>query len=96
MTPQVLRDSWILDWLEKNFCADSLNQDFHEAYHARFPEYKRRETNWGAQPVAQAMRDLSRLAASGILETGRINLAANWQPGFPKSVISYSLPRNGR
>jgi len=94
MTHKAEREQWILDWLKQHYCADAVNQDFHEAYHQRFPEYVRRETYWGAQPVAQAQRDLARMAQAGVLERGPVSLGANWQPGFPKWVCSYSLPRN--
>lgn len=93
MTNKAERWAWIEDWLRRdgNYCADVVNQDFHEAYHARFPEYKRKEHVWGAQPVAQAQRDLAAMAAAGLLSVGRVNLGANWQPGFPKWVNGYML-----
>lgn len=98
------RQTWVLGWFSgkhapagtSNYCADSLNEHFHEAYHLAFPEYIRKETAWGAQPVAQAMRDMADLAGDGILTRGRIGLGGgNWQPGFPKWVWSYSLASQG-
>lgn len=93
------REDWILKWFRgtdgdgcKNYNADALNEDFHEAYHQKFPMYKRRETTWGSQPVAQAMTDLARMAKAGILERRHIGLGRNWEPGFPRYVMSYSLP----
>ena len=94
MTHKAERERWILDWMKQYYCADAVNQDFHKAYHQRFPEYARKETYWGAQPVAQAQRDLARMAQAGILERGPVSLGANWQPGFPKWVWSYSLAGN--
>jgi len=85
------REEWIIRWLKTNYCADAVNQDFHEAYYQRFPEYSRRETFWGAQPVAQAQRDLAAMEKAGVLERGRLGLSGNWQPGFPKWVWSYTL-----
>lgn len=85
------RWAWIEDWMKLNFCTDSLNSQFHEKYHQRFPEYKRKETQWGAQTVAQAMRDLSDMEKSGILRGERIKLGSNWQPGFSKFVVGYTL-----
>ena len=82
---------WIQDWMRVQSCADCLNTEFHKEYHKRFPEYKRRETFWGSQPVAQAMRDLSDMEKSGILKRGIISLGGNWQPGFPKFVVGYTL-----
>lgn len=88
------RQSWILAWLKDNFCADAVNAQFHDDYAEKFPMYKRRYTNWGAQPVAQAMRDLRTLAKCGMVDAGRIGLpSGNWEPGFPKWVIGYTLPQ---
>ena len=83
---------WVEGWMRKHFSADCLNQKFHDDFHERFPEYKRSETNWGAQCVAQAQRDLAEMARSGILEKGRVGLGVNWEPGLPKSVVGYTLP----
>lgn len=91
MTRKAERERFILDWLSANHCADVVNQEFHEAYHQRFPEYTRRETFWGAQPVAQAQRDLSRMERAGVIGRARISLGENWQPGFPKWVWGYRL-----
>ena len=91
MTDKQTRYEWILAWLETNLSADALNAQFHEDYHTFFPSYKRRETYWGAAPVPQAMKDLRALAKLGKLIERRIGLKGNWQPGFPRHVISYSL-----
>lgn len=87
------REQWILDWFMTpgNFAASAVDEPFHEAYHKAFPMYQRKEKVWGAQPVAQAQKDLARMADCGILDTGRVGLGANWQPGFPRSVIGYTL-----
>ena len=90
MAIELVRHNWILEWLQSNHVADSTNADFHDAYHARFPEYKRRETYWGAAPVAQANRDLSTLWRRGQVNRRNVGIA-NWQPGFPKWTPSYSL-----
>ena len=92
MAHKAERWDWIENWLRKNFCADCLNQKFHEDFHQRFPEYKRRETYWGSQPCAQAMRDLAEMERCGVLQKGRTSLSGNWQPGFPKSVTTYTFP----
>jgi len=55
---RAVRHQWILNWLQMNTSADALNSPFHDAYHEAFPDYARKETLWGAQPVAQAQRDL--------------------------------------
>ncbi len=88
---KAIREAWILDYLREHMNADSVNQDFHEKYHVQFPEFKQHETFFGSQPVAQAMRDLRRMADDGLVVVSRIPLGANWQPGFPKWVYSYSL-----
>ena len=86
------RWDWILKWLRGNHTADSLNQKFHKEYHERFPEYAQKKHNWGAQTVAQAMRDLRDMASSGMLDADRIGLCGGaWQPGLPTSVLVYSL-----
>jgi hypothetical protein len=87
------RWAWIEDWLKRpdGFSAGCLHQQFHEEYHKRFPEYRRKECFWGAQPVTQAMRDLREMEKSGMLESGRVSLGTNWQRGFPKSEIVYTL-----
>ena len=89
-----IRFDWIAEWLENNLEASVVNQGFHEAYHVRFPRYKRRETHFGAQPVAQAMRDLQAMHRQGLLIRRRLSIGNGvWQPGFPKSALSYSLDR---
>jgi hypothetical protein len=87
------RWAWVEDWLRKpdGFSAGCLHQEFHEAYHGRFPGYARRECFWGAQPVAQAMRDLAEMERSGVLEAGTVELGSNWQPGFPRREKVYTL-----
>lgn len=87
------REAWILKYMQlssRRWHADVLNVEFHEAYHRTFPVYKRKETNFGAQPVAQAMRDLASMAKQGILESGRVGVSNG--EGFPTSVIGYTMP----
>lgn len=84
------REHWILKYMSTSPYTDILNEDFHDAYYKAFPVYKRRETRFGAQPVAQAMRDLARMARAGILESGRVGVSGG--EGFPTSVVGYSLP----
>lgn len=87
------RYDWIVVWLKGNLEASSVNQAFHEAYHVQFPRYKRRETYYGAQPVAQAMRDLQAMYRQGLLIRRRVSIGNGvWVAGFPKSALSYSLP----
>lgn len=90
------RQAWILEWFKANHSADSLNKEFHESYHAKFPEYAQAFKWWGANPVRQAMQDLKEMASDGLLEKFRIGLGANWQPGFPKSVFTYTLPKKSK
>lgn len=93
MANRVNRQEWIREWIAANACADALNLEFHEAYHKRFPEYRRKETFWGAQMVYQAQKDLSEMYAAGILSRGRLGLSTNWQPGFPKWVWAYMVKK---
>lgn len=81
---------WIINWLQTNLEASSMNTQFHEDFHAKFGG-ARKERIWGAQPVRSAMSLLSEMAKDGILEVRRVGLQ-NWQPGFPKHCLCYSLP----
>lgn len=94
MANKTRRLEWIIDWLDLNTSADVVNEVFHDAYHAAFPEYVRHEKLWGAQPVTQAMRDLAAFERNGILERRRIGLGDGLGPGFPKWVWSYTLKEN--
>lgn len=86
------REDWILKYMRQpsNRFVDVLNEPFHDAYHEAFPSYKRDLKSFGAQPVQQAMRDLSRMASCGILESSRVGVKGG--EGFPTSIICYSLP----
>ena len=88
------RQDWIIKWLAQtgNFAADACSQSFHEDYHRKFPGYSKKQKFWGAEPVAQAQADLRAMAKDGLLESSRVGLGANWQPGFPKWVMGYTLP----
>lgn len=97
MLVEALRDEWeaLRVWLSnKNNVSDEVREGMLISRTKRFPEYARKETVWGAQPVAQAQRDLACMAQAGILDRGRIGLNTNWQPGFPKWVWGYSLADN--
>lgn len=87
------RQAWIMNWLKEsyNLSADSVNQSFHEAYHEKFPQFSFQPKCWGAQPVRQAMIDLSAMYNDGLIQRDIIPLGGNWQPGFPKWVWSYTL-----
>lgn len=85
------RQDWVIEYIRNNTEASAINQDFHEKFHAKFGG-ARKETFWGAQPVRAAQGILSKLAKDGILEARRISLGFAWQQGFPRHVLSYSLP----
>jgi hypothetical protein len=90
---KAVRQAFILDWFKadsQNYCTDSCNKGFHDAYNERFPGYPVEVKLWGASPVRQAMVDLKEMADDGVLERQRIGMS-NWQPGFPKWVWSYTL-----
>lgn len=91
---RMARRQWILNWLKDNISADALNAHFHDAYHESFPRYRRRETYWGAAPVAKAIADLREMESEGLLVARRIGLGRNWRPGFPKWFYSYALPND--
>lgn len=85
------RLDWILSvWFASQREASSISSEFHDAYAAQFPKYQRKAKLWGAQPVGQAMRDLSSLWKQGKLRRVKISLGGVWQPGFPKWVWSYT------
>lgn len=85
------REAFILEWLRTHATASALDQDFHQAYHEKFPSYKVNVKNWGSQPVLQAQSDLKRMFLCGMLNRSCIGLSTNWQPGFPKKDFVYSL-----
>ena len=92
---QAEREEWVIQYAVKEHCLNAVNAPFHEAYNRRFPEYARRETNWGAAPVKQAMLDLASLHSQGIMKRFRMGLpSGNWQPGFPKHCLCYDLPED--
>jgi nitroreductase len=91
---RIIRRQWVSEWLASGISADVLSARFHDDYHLAFPKYKRRETFWGAAPVARAIKDLREMEAEGMLIARRIGLGINWQPGFPKWCYSYALPPN--
>lgn len=82
---------FILDYLNGDNCVgvSVIDSDFHDAVAAKFPRLKREEKNWGCQPVPAAMTELRKLAKGLYVLRGRVSLGSNWQPGFPRSVITY-------
>lgn len=83
---------FVLEYLEKNFTTNVCDQEFHEKWYSNFGG-KRKETQWGAEPVYQAQRFLELLYKEGSLNRGVVSLGANWQPGFPKWVYGYTLKK---
>lgn len=93
MSPQDVRDDWILEYIRVNGSVDVTSQAFHEAYHQKFPKFQRKEKLWGAQPVPQAMRDLRRLYDQEVLDRWRVELGnVHKQDGFPSWVWVYGVP----
>lgn len=84
-------ENWVLEWLGKNTEASCLNSEFHDAFHKKFPTLMRDIRNWGASPVHKAMQILADLYKKGLLEKRKCSLGGNWQPGFPKFALSYSI-----
>lgn len=90
------REAWIMNWFEdpRNFATDCLNSPFHDAYHKAFPMYAREPKCWGASKVYKAMEDLNSLVDDNRLDKFRMGIpSGNWQPGLPKWVWSYTLPK---
>jgi hypothetical protein len=85
---------WIEEWIkEHRYCTVSaLSVDFHKAYSRAFPVYECRQNNFGFKPVAQAMRDLSDMRKAKVLTRERLKLGSNWQPGLPRSILTYRIP----
>lgn len=89
-------EQWVFNWLLMQHEASSVSQEFHEQFHAAFPQYRVKTTNWGAQPVSKAMKTLKQMYDRGIISRCRIGLGLNWQPGFPRSALSYHLSNEQR
>lgn len=83
---------FIINYIEENKNTDVCDQNFHEQFYNKF-DGKRKETNWGAQPVYKAMNWLKKLYEQNILSRGKVSLAGSWQPGFPKWVYAYRLKK---
>ena len=73
-----------------------LDSDFHDKVAEKFPKLKRELKMWGCQPVPAAMKALKELYKDYRISRGRIGLGANWQPGFPKWVYTYSIKKEYR
>lgn len=80
---------WILGWLDRHFHADATNGDFHDEYFEKFGG-RRKETDWGTQPVYEAQRLLKELFDEGLLERDRVNLSSYKHPVYPRWVWVYS------
>ena len=80
---------FILEYIKENFSTDVCDQYFHEEYYKRFGG-KRKLTNWGAQPVYKAQRQLKELWEEGILNRSTYGLVER-DSGFPKWVYEYYL-----
>lgn len=84
MTPE----AWVVAYLATHCEASTVNEDFHEEFHKQFPSFARRETFFGSQPVARAMKALSVLYKQKRIVRRKVGI--EYQPGFPKWVWSYS------
>lgn len=80
---------FIRNYLEEHHSADSLNQEFHDLFTAKFGG-KQTFKMWGAMPNRLAMSWLKNLYNQGILERYTITIP-DAEPGFPKWVYSYTL-----
>lgn len=82
-------EEWIVEYLHQNMEASAVNKDFHEKFHQKFGGRKK-ETFFGAEPVAKAQATLAAMYNKGTVIRRRIGIQ-NWQPGMPKWVYSYSV-----
>lgn len=89
-TQQTLRE-FILDYLNQPDCygVSVIDSKFHDAVATKFPHLKRIKQFWGCQKVPAAMRELQKLEKELYVLRGRVKLGFNWQPGFPRSVLTY-------
>jgi len=86
------RYQWIAEWIKREGQADVLNSEFVDCY-INAVEARFRPTYWGAHKCPALGSDLAHMAKCGALDRFRVGLGANWQPGFPRWVWSYSLGR---
>jgi len=91
---QIMID-WILEYLLEYQETSVVDSVFHERFYSMF-KGKRKETNWGCQPVYKAMRLLKEMYDCNLIDRGIIKLDTAWQPGFPKWVYSYYVKNKGK
>lgn len=91
MTPESRRQ-WLMEWISNHTHADVLDAEFVDQYiiatKASF-----RPSNWGAHKCPSLSMDLSSLARAGQLTRWRCGLKGSWQPGFPRWVWTYEIPK---
>lgn len=87
------RREWLLRFMSRHGPVDVMNAGLVDAY-AEFTGAKVDIMLWGANKCGLLRADLRRLQHSQIVVRHRIGLGANWQPGFPKWVNSYSLSKD--
>jgi hypothetical protein len=90
-SPQQTLREFILDYLNQPDCfgVSAVDTEFHDAIAAKFPHLKRIKRFWGCQEIPAAMRELQKLEKEMYVLRRRVNLGINWQPGFPRSVLTY-------
>jgi len=93
MTRRAEMEAFVLEYLKSNCETSCVDQAFHESFYNNFGGTKTGK-NWGADPVRKAMTILAAIHSAGILKRYTVSLGSNWQPGFPHSVYSYSLPKS--
>jgi hypothetical protein len=81
------KTEFILDYVEKNMCADCLDSIFVDAYIKKFNPLHR-ITMFGANKIPELSGILSKMYKSNMLDRVIIR-NGNWQPGFPKWWYSY-------
>lgn len=96
MDKEILNDKeeWIIVYISKlsNQATDILDSQFVNDYITKFkPKFT--HVNWGAHKCKEISRLLAGLYKKGYLTRFSIGLGTNWQPGFPRWVYSYELPK---
>lgn len=86
------QEEFIIQWCKEHHGFDALTCNFHYFFYEKFGG-KRHDCLCSAQTVYKAMRLARRMYDKGILKRGRIGLANSWQPGLPKWVWVYYLPK---
>jgi len=82
---------WIINYIRKHGPVSATDELFHEAFYQNFGG-ARKETMFGAQPVAKAMQMLKQMYNDGHLDRAIIGLGG-MPVGYPKWNYVYYIER---